>query len=84
MGILASVMSIVLLLIPGSPAYISEASRWCMVTWVVMGVFFYFTSRSEWAKLPEATLTKSILGRDDIPVFFKSSNAPAQPQTVSE
>ncbi|NDV22311.1 APC family permease [Desulfovibrio sp. JC022] len=84
MGILASVMSIVLLLVPGSPAYISEASRWCMVTWVVMGVFFYFSSRGEWAKLPEATLRRSILGRDDIPVFFKSREPKGQPQTVSE
>ncbi|TIH18154.1 APC family permease [Marinifilum sp. JC120] len=84
MGIFASVMSIVLLLVPGSPAYISEASRWCMVTWVVMGVFFYFSSRGEWAKLPEATLRKSILGRDDIPVFFKSREPKGQPQTASE
>ena len=84
MGILASVLSIVLLLIPGSPAYISEASRWCMVTWVVMGVFFYFSSRGEWSKLPEATLRKSILGREDIPVFFKGSSTQGQPQTVSE
>ncbi|NDV27080.1 APC family permease [Desulfovibrio sp. JC010] len=84
MGILASVLSIVLLLIPGSPAYISEASRWCMVTWVVMGVFFYFSSRGEWANLPEAVVRKSILGREDIPVFFKSKEAQAQPQTASE
>lgn len=84
MGILASVMSIVLLLIPGSPAYISEASRWCMVTWIGMGVFFYYSNRNEWAKLPEDQLRKNILGSADIPVFFKSKAPQGQPQTVSE
>ncbi|WP_319466375.1 APC family permease [uncultured Pseudodesulfovibrio sp.] len=80
MGTLASVMCIVLLLIPGSPAYISEASRWCMVAWVGMGVFFYFSNKSEWAKLPEAELRASILGRADIPVFFKSKEPQGQVQ----
>lgn len=70
MGTLASVFCIVLLLIPGSPAYISEASRWCMVSWIGMGVFFYFSNKNEWAKLPESQLRENILGRKDIPVFF--------------
>lgn len=84
MGILASVLSIVLLLIPGSPAYISEASRWCMFTWIAMGVFFYYSNKNSWARLPEIELRKSILGREDIPVFFKAANPQGQPQTVSE
>ncbi|UZP66671.1 APC family permease [Desulfovibrio mangrovi] len=86
MGTLASVLSIVLLLVPGSPAYISEASRWCMFTWVVMGVFFYYSNRSEWAKLPETTLRESILGSRDIPVFFKDQDPQgvAQPQTATK
>ncbi|MFV0348843.1 MAG: APC family permease [Halodesulfovibrio sp.] len=71
MGTLAAVMSIVLLLIPGSPAYISEASRWCLFAWIIMGFFFYFSNRTEWAKLPEYVLRESILGSRSIPVFFK-------------
>ncbi|WP_243547043.1 APC family permease [Pseudodesulfovibrio tunisiensis] len=71
-GILTSVMCIVLLLVPGSPAYIGVASRWCLVAWVAMGFFFYYSNRSEWAKLPESILRSRILGRSDIPVFFKS------------
>lgn len=70
-GILTSVMCIVLLLVPGSPAYISVASRWCMVAWVVMGFFFYFSNKSSWASLPEEKLRENILGSKDIPVFFK-------------
>ncbi|ACS81570.1 APC family permease [Maridesulfovibrio salexigens] len=83
MGTLASVLCIVLLLIPGSPAYISEASRWCMVVWVAMGVFFYFSNRSAWAELPEVQMRRNVLGSDDIPVFYKGA-AQGQPQTVSE
>lgn len=74
-GTLTSVMCIVLLLVPGSPAYISEASRWCMVAWVVMGFFFYYSNKSVWAQLPEMTIRSSILGSCDIPVFFKGNTS---------
>jgi len=84
MGTIASVLCIVLLLIPGSPAYISEASRWCMVSWVGMGVFFYFSNRGEWAKLSESDLRESILGRKDIPVFFKSRSPEVEVQAQAD
>nr|WP_321256590.1 APC family permease [uncultured Pseudodesulfovibrio sp.] len=77
-GTLTAVMCIVLLLVPGSPASIGVASRWCLVVWVGMGFFFYFSNKSAWAKLPEAELRAQILGRRDIPVFFKSR----EPQPV--
>ncbi len=88
MGTLTSVMCIALLLIPGSPAYIGVASRWCLVTWIAMGCFFYASNKSEWAKLSELELRESILGSRDIPVFFKGrtpdSQAQPQPQGASE
>ncbi|NJB69144.1 amino acid transporter [Desulfobaculum xiamenense] len=74
-GALTAIMCIVLLLIPGSPAYISVASRWCLVAWVVMGFFFYFSNKTVWSKLPEEELRASILGRRDIPVFFKGNGS---------
>jgi amino acid transporter len=79
MGTLAAVMSIGLLLVPGSPAYISEAARWCLVAWVAMGVFFYFTNRKEWARLPEPDIRESVLGSRTIPVFFKARGTAAAP-----
>ncbi|NDV18674.1 amino acid permease [Pseudodesulfovibrio sp. JC047] len=83
MGTLTAVMCIVLLLVPGSPASIGVASRWCLVVWVSLGVFFYFSNKSEWAKLPEADLRAQILGRRDIPVFFKSREPRPQLQEQS-
>lgn len=73
-GTLTAVMCIVLLLVPGSPAHISAASQWCLVVWVAMGFFFYFSNKSEWVKLPEVELRTNVLGSADIPVFFKSRN----------
>lgn len=70
-GVLTSVVCIVLLLLPSSPAYISEPSRWIMVIWIVMGVVFYFVSRTHWITLTEEQRKFSILGRTDLPVFFK-------------
>lgn len=80
MGTITAVMCISLLLIPGSPAYIGVASRWCLVIWIALGLFFYFSNKSEWAKLPEAQLRSNILGSTDIPVFFGNS----APETQSE
>lgn len=70
-GVLTSVVCIVLLLLPSSPAYISAPSRWIMVIWIVMGVVFYFVSKSHWITLTEDQRKYSILGRTDLPVFFK-------------
>lgn len=70
-GVLTSVVCIVLLLLPSSPAYISAPSRWIMVIWIVMGVVFYFVSKSHWITLTEDQRKFSILGRTDLPVFFK-------------
>lgn len=70
-GVLTSVVCIVLLLLPSSPAYISEPSRWIMVIWIVMGVVFYFVSRTHWITLTEEQRKFSILGRTDLPVFSK-------------
>lgn len=70
-GSLTSILCIGLLILPFSPAYISEPSRWIMLAWILMGVIFYFSSKKHWATLPEATLRQNILGDPKIPVFFK-------------
>ena len=70
-GAFTSVACMALLLIPSSPAYISEPSRWIMVIWIVMGIVFYFISKSHWITLTEDERKFSILGRNDLPIFFK-------------
>ncbi len=70
LGAFTSVACMALLLIPGSPAYISAPSRWIMVIWIAMGIIFYFISKSHWITLTEEERKTSILGRNDLPIFF--------------
>lgn len=70
-GGITSVVCMALLLIPGSPAYISAPSRWIMAIWIAMGIVFYFISKSHWITLTEEQRKFSILGRTDLPVFFE-------------
>lgn len=70
LGAFTSVACMALLLIPGSPAYISAPSRWIMVIWIAMGIIFYFISKSHWITLTEEERKMSILGRNDLPIFF--------------
>ena len=73
-GAITSFLCIVLLLVPGSPAYISTPSRIIMVIWVVIGIIFYFFSRTHWVALSETERSKSILGTEEIAVFFNKNN----------
>lgn len=71
LGSIVSVICLLLLLTPGSPALIGVAPRWVMVAWVVMGIVFYMMTRREWSKLPEIELRERVLGSRDLPIFFK-------------
>jgi len=75
-GALTSILCLLLLCIPGSPAAIAEAPAWCLVIWVAMGVCFYFSSRKVWSQMPEPELRRDILGTGDIKVFFKGARNP--------
>ncbi len=70
-GCLVSVLCLLLLLMPGSPALIGVAPRWVMVAWVILGAVFYKITRAEWSTIPQNVLSERILGRSDLPVFFK-------------
>lgn len=70
-GILTSAIILGLLLIPGSPGFISEPSRWACVIWAILGYFFFRSSKQERNLLPEIEIRTQLLGRPDIPTFFK-------------
>lgn len=72
-GAVTSVACIALLLIPGSPAYISAPSRWIMVIWIILGIVFYFASKPHWISMSEKERKMCILGRDDLPTFFNKN-----------
>lgn len=74
-GAAVSIICILLLLTPGSPALIGAAPRWIMLAWITLGVIFYFTKRAEWSKIPEEEMRERVLGSRDLPVFFKKDAA---------
>lgn len=70
-GAFVSILCIILLLAPGSPALIGPAPRSIMVAWIVLGVVFYRITRPDWINTPEEELRERILGSRDLPVFFR-------------
>lgn len=71
MGTVCAVLTIGLLLIPGSPALIGFAPRCVLAGWIVLGVFFYYSNKKTWSTLSTDELNKSILGNNTTCVFFK-------------
>ncbi len=69
-GAAVSILCMVLLLVPGSPAYISLPCRIILVAWTLMGVAFYFWSKKNWAGMSHKDLTASICGNADMPTYF--------------
>jgi len=61
-GILASVIFIGLLLIPGSPAFLGIESRIALLIWTALGVAFYLYKRKEYNSIPKEELDYLILG----------------------
>lgn len=65
-GILASVIFIGLLLIPGSPAFLGIESRIALLIWTVLGVAFYLYKRKEYNNIPKEELDYLILGDSQV------------------
>ncbi|HEY4601031.1 MAG TPA: APC family permease [Cerasibacillus sp.] len=61
-GIVASLVFIALLLVPGSPAFLDVESRVALVVWILIGVGFYLVKRKEYNSIPEEELNYLILG----------------------
>ncbi|MEN1967357.1 APC family permease [Lentibacillus sp. N15] len=67
-GMLASITFVLLLLIPGSPAFLGIQSRIALIAWIVLGAVFYLAKRKEFNKIPTEELNYLILGNKQIQV----------------
>lgn len=70
LGIISSIIFILLLLVPGSPAFLGFESRVALIAWVVLGLIFYLVKRKEFNSIDEEELNYLILG--DKEVKFKN------------
>jgi len=67
-GMIASLIFIGLLLIPGSPAFLGIESRIALGIWIVIGIVFYFMKRKEFNSIPNEDLNYLILGDKEVRV----------------
>ena len=65
-GVISSLTFIALLLVPGSPAFLSIQSRVALVIWIIIGVIFYLMKRKEYNAIPEEELRYLILGNESV------------------
>lgn len=61
-GMVASLIFVALLLVPGSPAFLGVESRITLIIWMAIGVIFYLFKRKEYNAIPEEELNYLILG----------------------
>src|SRR5699024_6883475 len=61
-GMIASLVFVALLLVPGSPAFLGMESRITLIIWIVIGIIFYLFKRKEYNAIPEEELNYLILG----------------------
>lgn len=66
LGIIASIIFILLLLVPGSPAFLGFESRVALITWIVLGFIFYLVKRKEFNAIDEKELNYLILGEEEV------------------
>lgn len=64
-GMAASFVFVLLLLIPGSPAALGKESLITLVVWVAIGIVFYIFKQKEYNAIPEEELNYLILGSDE-------------------
>ena len=57
-----SVVILLLLIVPGSPAFMAPQSFAALIVWVLMGVTFYFVSKKNFAKVTKREMDYLILG----------------------
>src|SRR5690625_213159 len=63
-GVLASLIFIGLLLVPGSPAFLGMPSLISLMIWIALGVVFYLAKRTAFNKIPQQELNYLILGEE--------------------
>lgn len=65
-GMIASVIFVLLLVVPGSPAFLSIESRLSLLIWIALGVVFYLYKRKEYLSIPEEDLHYLIIGKEKV------------------
>ncbi|MFD1065634.1 APC family permease [Oceanobacillus locisalsi] len=68
LGMIASIIFLGLLLIPGSPAFLGIESRIALIAWVVLGIIFYIIKRKDLKQIPEKELNYYILGTEEVEI----------------
>lgn len=61
-GCVISVVILLLLIVPGSPAFMAPQSFVALVAWIVLGVIFYFCSRKKFMVVTKREMDYLILG----------------------
>ena len=61
-GSFISVAILLLLIIPGSPAFMAPQSFVALVVWILLGVLFYFCSKQNFMKITKREMDYLILG----------------------
>ncbi|WP_139344725.1 APC family permease, partial [Oceanobacillus sojae] len=68
LGMVASIIFLGLLLIPGSPAFLGIESRIALAAWVVLGIIFYLIKRKDIKNIPDKELNYYILGKEEVEI----------------
>ncbi|WP_152657634.1 APC family permease [Oceanobacillus sp. CFH 90083] len=68
LGMVASVVFLALLLIPGSPAFLGAESRISLAIWIILGLVFYLIKRKDFNSIPEKEMNYRILGKEEIEI----------------
>lgn len=64
-GCVISVGILLLLVVPGSPAFMSVQSWVALIVWIIMGISFYFLAAGDYRQLSEAAIGYLILGEEE-------------------
>ncbi|MFD1416282.1 APC family permease [Oceanobacillus jeddahense] len=68
LGMVASVVFLALLLVPGSPAFLGLESRISLAVWIVLGLIFYLIKRKDLNSLSDKEMNYRILGKEEIEI----------------
>lgn len=77
-GCFISVAILLLLIIPGSPAFMAPQSFIALVVWILLGVLFYYISRKNFMKITKREMDYLILGNVQVVRGMRKGQEPGQ------
>ncbi|WP_130805863.1 APC family permease [Senegalia massiliensis] len=63
LGCILAIGFVLLLIVPGMPAYLSLPSRIALFVWIALGIIFYISIRKSYQELPREELNRLIIKR---------------------